>query len=103
MRDAHVFILISKGEIFGLVYLEAMAATCISVGSIGEGIDGVIEDGVNGLLCEAQNSDALLNRLEWLMNQTPEELNRLANKGYETALDFADSKVAKRYLDDVIK
>lgn len=103
MRDAHVFILISKGEIFGLVYLEAMAATCISVGSIGEGIDGVIEDGENGLLCEAQNSDALLNRLEWLMNQTPEELNRLANKGYETALDFADSKVAKRYLDDVIK
>jgi len=103
MRDAHVFILISKGEIFGLVYLEAMAATCISVGSIGEGIDGVIEDGENGLLCEAQNEDALLQRLEWLMNCSPEELNRLAKKGYETAQDFADSKVAERYLEDVMK
>lgn len=103
MRDAHVFILISKGEIFGLVYLEAMAATCISVGSIGEGIDGVIEDGENGLLCEAQSSDALLNRLEWLMNQSADELSRLAKKGYETAQDFADSKVAERYLEDVMK
>jgi glycosyltransferase involved in cell wall biosynthesis len=102
MRDAHVFILISKGEIFGLVYLEAMAATCISVGSIGEGIDGVIEDGENGLLCEAQNEDALLQRLEWLMNCSPEELNRLVKKGYETAQDFADSKVAERYLEDVM-
>ena len=103
MRDAHVFILISKGEIFGLVYLEAMAATCITVGSIGEGIDGVIEDGENGLLCEAQNEDALLQRLEWLMNCSPEELNRLAEKEYETAQDFADSKVAERYLEDVMK
>ena len=102
MRDAHVFVLISKGEIFGLVYLEAMAATCISVGSIGEGIDGVIEDEENGLLCEPQNADALLKRLEWLMNQTPDELNRLAKKGYETAQDFADSQVAERYLEDVM-
>lgn len=102
MRDAHVFILISKGEIFGLVYLEAMAATCISIGSIGEGIDGVIEDGENGLLCEAQNVDALTKRLEWLMNCSLEELKLLAQKGYETAQNFADSKVAKRYLEDVM-
>ena len=102
MRNAHVFVLISKGEIFGLVYLEAMAATCISVGSIGEGIDGVIEDGENGLLCEPQNADALLKRLEWLMGQSPEELNRLVENGYETAQDFADSKVAERYLNDVM-
>ena len=103
MRDAHVFTLISKGEIFGLVYLEAMAATCISVGSFGEGIDGVIEDGKNGLLCEPQNADALLKRLEWLMSQSPEKLKGLAKTGYETAQNFADSKVAERYLEDVMK
>lgn len=31
MKDAHCFIMVSKNEIFGLVYLEAMAASCITI------------------------------------------------------------------------
>lgn len=102
MKDADVFVLISKGEIFGLVYLEAMAATCIAVGSVGEGIDGVINDGENGLLCKAQDEDELALRLNWLMSRTPDELSKLARAGYETSQAFADSKVAERYLNDVM-
>lgn len=101
MREAHVFVMVSKGEIFGLVYLEAMASSCVTVGSVGEGIDGVIEDGENGLLCAPQDEDALLQKLEWLAAQPESVLSGLARKGYETAQAFADSKVAERYLKDV--
>ena len=44
----NVWIMISKNETFGLVYLEAMARGCITIGSRNQGIDGVINHGVNG-------------------------------------------------------
>ena len=42
--------MISQGEAFGLVYLEAMARGCITIASRGEGFDGIIKDGINGFL-----------------------------------------------------
>ena len=59
LKKSDVFVMISKDEVFGLVYLEAMALGCITIASRHEGIDGIIEDGVNGFLCEAGNSDEL--------------------------------------------
>lgn len=48
-----IFVMISKGETFGLVYLEAMARGCITIASKREGFDGIIKNGENGFLCEA--------------------------------------------------
>lgn len=42
------FILISKWEVFGLVYLEAMSRGCITIAGRYEGMEGIIEHGVNG-------------------------------------------------------
>src|SRR5699024_2075087 len=50
MEEADVFVMVSSNETFGLVYLEAMAKGCITIGSKGEGIDGVIKDSENGYL-----------------------------------------------------
>ena len=51
MDNHDVFVMISRNETFGLVYLEAMARGCITIASRNEGFDGVIEHGVNGFLC----------------------------------------------------
>lgn len=101
MRKAHCFVMISKGEIFGLVYLEAMAASCIAVGSRDEGIDGVIKDGENGFLSTAADADELAKVLDNIMSKSPEELKTFAQKGFETAARFTDSNVAEWYLADV--
>lgn len=101
MSKAHCFVMVSKGEIFGLVYLEAMAASCIAIGSRNEGIDGVIEDGKNGLLCEAANAEALTDTLRHLFDMKPEELQELSESGFKTASEFTDSNVAKWYLDSI--
>ena len=60
---ADVFILISVKETLGLVYFEAMAKGCIVIGSIGEGIDGVIENGKNGFLVDPKNEENVINIL----------------------------------------
>ena len=41
--------MISSSETFGLVYLEAMAAGCITIASRDEGFDGIIKDGVKSI------------------------------------------------------
>lgn len=41
--------MISRNETFGVVYLEAMAAGCITIASRNVGYDGIIVDRVNGI------------------------------------------------------
>lgn len=101
MKDAHCFVMISKGEVFGLVYLEAMAASCITVGAIGEGIDGVLRDGENGFLSEAGSAGALEETLGRILNMDAGQLSEIAAKGHATACEFTDSNVAMWYLRDV--
>ena len=52
MRESDIFILPSRNETFGMVYMEAMASGCITVCSKNDGVDGIIRDGINGFLCE---------------------------------------------------
>ena len=101
MKQSHCFVMVSKGEIFGLVYLEAMAASCIAIGSIGEGIDGIIKDGKNGYLCKPADLDALKEKIDTVVNTG--NLEKIAANGYETAKKFADSIIAKGYLEKIIE
>lgn len=99
MKKAHVLVMVSKGEVFGLVYLEAMAASCISIGSIGEGIDGVIVNNSNGFLCDPGNIDSLEKTINMIVSMNPSRLYSVSENGYKTARDFSDSNVAKMYLN----
>lgn len=99
---ADCFIMISRGEAFGLVYLEAMARGCITIASKKEGIDGVIKNDSNGYLCEAGNIDELTSVLKNLRLMSPESRSKIAMEGYSTALGMTDENVADDYLNALI-
>lgn len=103
LKQSDVFVMISKGEIFGLVYLEAMALGCITIAARHEGIDGIIEDGVNGFLCEAGDADELASIISKIRKMTPEELKTMSDKAKETACAYSDVNVAKHYIDELSK
>jgi glycosyltransferase involved in cell wall biosynthesis len=103
LKQSDVFVMISKGEIFGLVYLEAMALGCITIAARHEGIDGIIEDGVNGFLCEAGNVDELASIISKIRKMTPKELKTMSDKAKETACSYSDVNVAKHYIDELSK
>ena len=102
LRRADVFVMISKGEIFGLVYLEAMAMGVIPIGSRNEGIDGIIRDGENGFLCEAGSTDDLAKVLNEIKNMSLERLSLLSNKAKSTAQEYSDKGVAEKYLNALL-
>jgi glycosyltransferase involved in cell wall biosynthesis len=96
-----VFVMVSEPEAFGLVYVEAMSKGCITIGTKGQGIDGVIKHGDNGFLCEARNVEALKEILLVINGMTYEEKMSFSTKAIETASSLSESKVALDYLNKI--
>ena len=102
LKKCQVFVMISEQEIFGLVYLEAMALGLIPIGSRGEGIDGIIEDGVNGFLCKPGDADDLSAIIKKIKGLSESELLQISQNARKTAIAYSDYNVAKKYIDNLI-
>ena len=92
MRESDIFILPSKNESFGMVYLEAMASGCITVCSKNDGIDGIIQDGINGFLCD--DVEECLTRI-LLFN----DKNFILDNTFATISNFTARKTAENYIN----
>lgn len=101
MEEAHVFCLISKNETFGLVYLEAMIHGCIVIASRYGGVDGIIQNGENGFLCDEGNASELHDIFSKICNMSIEEKKNISRKAKETAIMYSDSIVADKYLKQI--
>ena len=101
MEQADIFAMVSSPETFGLVYIEAMAKGCITVGSRGEGIDGVIVDNKNGFLCKPDSINDLKTTLERIMKLNQKEKYRILNNAIITVEDLTYEKLASKFLYEV--
>ena len=100
--SADCMVMISRGEAYGLVYLEAMARGCITIASKNEGFDGVIVDGENGFLCEAGNANELATIIARINSMTPQERMRISENAINTARALTDENAAKLYIDNIV-
>ena len=101
VRNSECFIMVSDHEAFGLVYLEAMAKGCITIGTLGQGADGIIENGINGFLCPPKDLDSLISVIKKIRNMSANELNKMSENAIQTAANLTDEKVAQQYLDSI--
>ena len=96
MASAHFFVMPSVNEGFGIVYLEAMASGCITIGTEGEGIADVITSGVNGFLVPPDNPKAIVRIIEWCLDH-PKEAAAIAKQGQADAMELTWEKNASEY------
>ncbi len=101
LSKADVFVMVSRAEAFGLVYLEAMSTGCIPIASKNEGFDGIIKDGVNGFLCTAGDATELADIIKRIQSLSKDELQKISNAAVDTAKNMKDEQVAKRYLESI--
>ena len=99
MGKADCFAMASSPETFGLTYLEAMACGCYTIGSKGEGIDGVMVDGENGTLVTPDSVEEMAAALE-LYFTDPAAVKEMQRRGIETANRLTEEKVAAMILSD---
>lgn len=98
MAQARFFVMPSVNEGFGIVYLEAMASGCITVGTEGEGIADLIVSGKNGFLVPPDSPDAIVSVIEWCLEH-PEEADAIAEQGRKDALDLTWEHNAEQYIE----
>jgi glycosyltransferase involved in cell wall biosynthesis len=85
MRNCAVFALPSRYEGLGCVYLEAMTAEKPVVACMGQGIEEILQHGVNGLLVGSEDLSGLTEALFMLLSD--EQLRRrMGHAGRHTIL-----------------
>ena len=97
MAVSQFFVMPSHPEGFGIVYLEAMANGCITIGTEGEGIADLIVHGKNGFLVPPDNTEAIVSVIDWCIAH-PEEAAAVAECGRRDALALTWEKNAKEYI-----
>ncbi len=86
MRRCSVFVLPSRSEALGCVYLEAMSCGKPVMACRGQGIDEVIEHGKNGWLIPADGLEELVQGLSSLL-ASPEMRMRIGTAARQTILE----------------
>lgn len=100
--NADIFALSSLWEGTPKVLLEAMARSLPVVSTNVGGVPSVIEDGINGFMCEPNNPEDLANKIEKMINLELAELDSFIVKSNEMA-KVNTLKVQKNVIIDNLK
>ena len=98
LQKSNFFVMASKPEGFGIVYLEAMAAGCITIGTQGEGIQDIIVSEQNGFLVPADDPQAIVDIVENCLADE-KKAKSISEGGKATASQLTWENNAKKYLD----
>lgn len=82
-----IYVMPSRNDSFGMVYLEAWACGKPVVGALAGGVPEVIDDGVDGCLVPFGDSDTLAGRLRQLLDR-PETGLEMGRRGREKVLSL---------------
>jgi glycosyltransferase involved in cell wall biosynthesis len=97
MAAADVFVSPSNSEGFGLVFVEAMAAGCLTIGSTLPAIRSLIEHGKTGYLVPPADVDALATLLRQVLGRL-DDLIDIRRAGQQAAISRYDwTQVRDRY------
>lgn len=102
MRDSDIFILPSISETFGMVYLEAMASGCITIGTKDDGIDGIIKNNENGFLTLPISTE-IRKILQFLKNMDDDRLKALRYNSFSTIKQYTKTACCENYLQQIFK
>ncbi|GAA0121636.1 MAG: glycosyltransferase [Clostridium argentinense] len=86
MKKCDIYSMPSYKEGFGVVYIEAMSFGKPVIGVRGEGINDIIEDGVNGMLVEPKDVYSLMDKLEKLI-VSKELRENIGKRGQEKVIN----------------
>jgi len=92
-RSHDVFVMPSRRETFGVVYLEALSQGTPVIHSKGQGIDGYFEDGAVSCRVDPDNPTEIEKKILYLFNKS----DNVKQKCRDEAIKFSWHSIAKKY------
>ena len=96
MSESDIFCMPSVKETLGLVYLEAMMNGCITIGTINEGIDGIIVDGKNGFLV-SPSVESIISIISRIYAMDDKSKKAIIENAINTGLYYNEDDMSKKY------
>ncbi|MFH0856534.1 MAG: glycosyltransferase family 4 protein [bacterium] len=93
---------INQSEAFGIVLIEAMACAKPVIASNLPGVRSVVEEGVNGLLCEPKNIENLAGKIKYLLDN-PHIARQMGASGLERVEKLYNWKCITGKLEKIYK
>ena len=99
LEKNHLFIMLSRPETFGLVYLEAMSKGCIVFCASENGIDGIIKNEKNGFIIK--DPEELLTYFEKLIDKT-NYYNIILENSMKTINNYTNKIAKENYFKKIL-
>lgn len=94
-RSNNIFVMPSKTETFGRVYLEAMSQGLPVIYTRGQGFDGQFEEGVIGYSVDSSNSIELADRVQLVFD----DYKAISKRALESIDQYAWSEIGKQTIE----
>ena len=92
LQNSDIFVLPSYYEALGCVYLEAMSCGVPVIGCINNGIDEIIQNGVDGFLIEGKNVEGIVESIKKMIREKRyKEMGILARQHVEENYSWMNS------------
>jgi glycosyltransferase involved in cell wall biosynthesis len=98
LQAAHVFVQPSMSEGMSNALLEALASGLPVLASRVTGIEGLIEEGKEGLLFDPHSAADIENAVKWFDSE-PEKLEEMGRQARRKAEAYSIEKIAEKYLE----
>src|SRR5690606_1671947 len=102
MRAHDCLMMVSK-ETFGMVYVEAMSQGCLVIGAKKYGIDGIVDNNVNGFLVRLGDQAELNEMISRIINLEPEAISKISSAAIKTAKELTNSKLSAKIIDYIVQ
>lgn len=94
-----IFVLPSKGESFGVVFLEAWSCSKPVIGAYSHAVNCIIQNGVDGLLFMPDNADDLAQKITLLLD-SDNLCTRMGKAGYQKiSTKFSWDTIVQQYRE----
>lgn len=96
-HSSAIFVLPTKGELFGLSIIEALASHNIVISTDTEGPRQLIQHGENGFLYNPENVNQLAELLEYCLTLSNPQRDRIVQTGLKTIEKFDAEVMLQKY------
>lgn len=102
-KESDLFIMPSFSETFGLVYIEAIAAGDIIIGSKNQGLDGLLSENTEAFFVDPYNERQIADTIKKINEMDVSQVDKIKKAAYKKTEAINEEKASRLYIESAYK